>query len=58
MKKLRSWIMAVGPKTFRSRLLEAMGFACATKGAHDIYAPAGWIVAAASFIVMGVGVSR
>ena len=54
MKKLYSWVLAIGPRTFSTSTLEVLGGACAVKGAASIYGPAGWLTAGAFLVALGV----
>ena len=54
MRKLRAWVLATGPRDVGTSALEVAGLACAVKGAADIYAPAGWLVAGASLVAAGI----
>ena len=59
MKKLHSWVLAIGPRTFTTSLMEIIGGACLTTGAAQVYAPAGWFVAGAFLLAAGIfGASR
>ena len=54
MKKLYSWVLAIGPHTFTTSTLEVAGGACITTGAAMIYAPAGWLSAGVFLLAVGV----